>query len=310
MVFRQRQLTWHDARLPAGRRDAGLHVRRRAEHPPRCPHRLSCRLSDLTPTLLDMVGSGIRMDHFDGQPVRAIYQPTTPHLPTPMFSRHIQQTPLPILTASASDENGLASKISQLSPDGNITLTSGQVMRAVFWDSVDLKAWQPVSYEPVSEYPDQPLTINHPASPYDLNNVAYNAVLFTELSVFRIMDDVISPLTRGRRPFMTTTDRVDSALRHHRSEWVSESANVIDLTNATFWDYQLTSQTNMHRIDSAVDYVQHRSQDIERKLAGVAEQPQLPGSRLLHGSVDATQKASGTCTASANAHSCNCSTKH
>ncbi len=163
-------------------------------------------------------------------------------------------------------------------------------MRAVFWDSVDLKAWQPVNYEQVSEYPDQPLTINHPASPYDLNNIAYNALLFTELSVFRVMDDVISPLTRGRRPFMTATDRVDSALRHHRSEWVSESANVIDLTNATFWDYQITSQTNMRRMNSAVDYVQHRSQDLERKLADVTEQPGLPGSRLLHDSVDATQK--------------------
>ena len=46
----------------------------------------------------------------------------------------------------------------------------------------------------------------------------------------------------------------------------------------------------MRRIDSAVDYVQHRSQDIERKLADVTEQPPLPGSRLLHGSVDATQR--------------------
>lgn len=249
-----------------------------------------CRLVDLTPTLLDMVGSGTRMEHFDGQPIRAIYQPTTPHLPTPMFSKHIQQVPLPMQTASTSDETGLASKIAQLGTNGDITLTSGQIMRAVFWDSVDLKAWQPVSYEPVAKYPDQPLTINHPASPYDLNNLAYNAALLTELSVFRIMDDVISPLTRGRKPFMTATDRVDLLLRHHRSAWVSESANVIDLTNATFWDYQPTSQTNIRRIDSAVDYVQHRSLDIERKVADVTEQPGLPGSRLLHGSVDATQK--------------------
>lgn len=249
-----------------------------------------CRLADLTPTLLDMVGSGARMDHFDGQPIRAIYQPATPHLPTPMFSQHIQRPPLRIQLASTDDADGLASKIAQLAPSGDITLTSGQVMRAVFWDSVDLKAWQPVSYEPVAEYPNQPLTINHPASPYDLNNVAYNAVLLTELSVFRILDDVISPLTRGRRPFITATDRIDLTLRHHRSEWVSEAANVIDLTNATFWDYQLTSQTNMRRIDSAVDYVQHRSQDLERKLSDVTEQPQLPGSRLLHGSVDTAQR--------------------
>lgn len=249
-----------------------------------------CRLADLTPTLLDMVGSGVRMDRFDGQPIKAIYQPPTPHLPTPMFSKHIQQAPIPIQTASSDGANGLSSKIAQLSTNGEITLTSGQVMRAVFWDSVDLKAWQPVSYEPVSEYPDQPLTINHPASPYDLNNVAYNTLLFTELSVFRIMDDVISPLTRGRRPFMTATDRVDLALRHHRNEWVSESANIVDLTNATIWDYQLTSQTNMHRLDSAVDYVQHRSQNLERKIADVTEQPRLPGSRLFHGSIDVTQR--------------------
>ncbi|MBC7818005.1 MAG: alkaline phosphatase family protein [Planctomycetaceae bacterium] len=248
-----------------------------------------CRLADLTPTLLDMVGSGIRMDHFDGQPIRAIYQPDVLHLPTPMFSQHIQKSPFPIQLASADDANGLSSKITARSPAGDITLTSGQVMRAVFWDSVDLKAWQPVSYQPVSEYPDQPLTINHPTSPYDLNNVAYNALLFTELGVFRVMDDVISPLTRGRHPFMTATDRVDLALRHHRSEWVSESANVIDLTNATIWDYQITSQTNLRRVNAAVDYVQRREQDLEENVANVTGQSQLPTSKLLHRSVDATQ---------------------
>lgn len=248
-----------------------------------------CRLVDLTPTLLDMVGSGVRMDHFDGQPIRTLYQPNVPHLPTPMFSKHIQQTPFPIQLASGDDNDGLASKITARSPVGDITLTSGQVMRAVFWDSVDLKAWQPVSYQPVSEYPDRPLTINHPASPYDLNNVVYNALLFTELSLFRVMDDVVSPLTRGRHPFMTATDRIDLALRHHRSEWVSEGANVIDLTNATIWDYQVTSQTNLRRINAAVDYVQRREQDIEENLTDAAEISPLPTSKLLHRSVDATQ---------------------
>ena len=248
-----------------------------------------CRLVDLTPTLLDMVGSGVPMDHFDGQPIRAIYQPDVPHLPTPMFSQHIRQSPFPIQLASSDNANGLSSNIADRSNSGDITLTSGQVMRAVFWDSVDLKAWQPVSYQPVSEYPDQPLTINHPASQYDLNNVMYNALLFTELSVFRIMDDVVSPLTRGRHPFMTATDRVDLALRHHRSEWVSESANVVDLTNATIWDYQVTSQTNLRRINAAVDYVQRREQDLEENLGDVTGQTQLPTSKLLHRSVDATQ---------------------
>lgn len=263
---------------------AGPNVRRgaRVETP--------CRLADLTPTLLDMVGSQVRMDHFDGQPIRAIYQPTVPHLPTPMFAKHLQQTPLPIQLAANDDSAGLSSKIAQLGTNGDITLTSGQVMRAVFWDSVDLKAWQPVSYEPVAVASNQPLTINHPASPFDLNNIAYNVVMLSELSMFRILDDVISPLTRGRRPLMTATDRIDLSLRRNRSEWVSESANVVDLTNTTFWDYQLTSQTNLRRINSAVDYVQHRSQDLERKLADVAEQPQIPGSRLLHGTVDTSQR--------------------
>ncbi|MFM9961252.1 MAG: alkaline phosphatase family protein [Planctomycetaceae bacterium] len=248
-----------------------------------------CRLVDLTPTLLDMVGSGVRMDHFDGQPIRAIYQPDVPHLPTPMFTQHVQQCPNPIQLASGDNTDGLASKIAARNPAGDITLTSGQVMRAVFWDSVDLKAWQPVRYQPVPEYPEQPLTINHPASPYDLNNVTYNALLVTELSLFRIMDDVISPLTRGRRPFMTATDRVDLAVRHHRSEWVSEGANVIDLTNTTIWDYQITSATNLRRINAAVDYVQRRGQDAEENLGDVTGQTQLPGSKLLHRSVDNTQ---------------------
>ena len=59
---------------------------------------------------------------------------------------------------------------------------------------------------------------------------------------------------------------------------------------AKYPDDKAAIDERLDRIDSAVDYVQHRSQDIERKLADVTEQPGLPGSRLLHGSVDATQK--------------------
>ncbi len=243
-----------------------------------------CRLADLTPTLLDMVGSGVNMDHFDGRPLRSMYH--TPQVTTmaPVLSREILQ-------ASFTDEPTLPPEVKQLNSNGDLTLASGQVMKAVYWDAVDLQAWQPVTYQPVPEYPFQPLTINHPSSPYDLHNVAYNTLLFTELSLFRIMDDVISPLTRGRRPFTTASDRIDLTLRHHRSEWVSDSANVIDLTNATIWDYQLTSQTNLRRVDAAVDYVQRRGQTLEEQLAGLVGQSTVPGSRLLNRSIDTTQSA-------------------
>lgn len=241
-----------------------------------------CRLADLTPTLLAMVGSRVNMERFDGQPVQTIYQPDVLHAPAPMFTQTVLQT-------SFDGETNLPGEVTPIGSNGDLQLTSGQVMKAVYWDSVDLNAWQPVSYEPVAEYPFQPLTINHPASPFDLNNVAYNTLMFTELSLFRLMDDVISPVARGRRPFMTATDRVDSTIRRHRSEWVSESANVFDLTNASIWDYQVTSQTNLRRINAAVDYVQRRSQNVELELADATNQRRLPGMAAVHAAIDATQ---------------------
>ncbi len=241
-----------------------------------------CRLADLTPTLLEMVGSQVTMDRFDGQPVRAIYQPDVAHAPVPLFTQRILQT-------SLVGESPLPGEVTPLGGNGDLQLTSGQIMKAIYWDTVDLNAWQPVSYQPVAEYPFQPLTVNHPASPYDLNNVAYNTMLFTELSLFRVLDDVVSPLTRGRTPFMTATDRVDSAIRRHREEWVSEGANVFDLTNASIWDYQITSQTNMRRMNAAVDYVQRRGQDIELELADATGQRRLLGTAAMHAAIDATQ---------------------
>jgi len=234
-----------------------------------------CRLADLTPTLLDMVGSHVTMDQFDGRPIRSIYHTEQTHALAPELSQQVLQS-------TSAVESGLPPEVAQQDRAGDLTLTSGQVMKAVYWDSVDLQAWQPVSYEPVPEYPFQPLTINHPGSPYDLNNIAYNTLMFAELSIFRIMDDVISPLTRGRTPFTTATDRVDLALRHHRNEWVSDSANVIDLTNATTWDDQ-------RQRDVAAGFVQHRSQNVEDEFAGATRRRTLSGIPLLSRSIGATQ---------------------
>ena len=119
LAIRDRESAHDLVRLPACGTDskpmaslvfvAGPNVRRgaRIDSP--------CRLVDLTPTLLDMVGSGVRMDHFDGQPIRGFYQPDVPHLPTPMFSQHLQQSSQPIQPTTAVNENNLSSKIAQLS---------------------------------------------------------------------------------------------------------------------------------------------------------------------------------------------------
>ncbi len=251
-----------------------------------------CRLVDLTPTLLNMVGSKANMDQFDGQPIRTIYESESSRAPVSSVASHPHADGLPFsrgLFPRQTARSLSPTETAKLGPTGDITLTSGQVLKAVYWDSVDLKAWQPVSYEPVPEYPHQPLTINHPASPFDLNNVTYNVLLFTELSIFRILDDVISPLSFGRHPIMSAADQVDLALRHSHNEWISESANVFDLTNANLSDYQFASQTNLRRMDAAVDYVQRREQSLEEEIANATGQHHLPGSKLVHGTIDMTQ---------------------
>ncbi len=117
----------------------------------------------------------------------------------------------------------------------------------VFWDDVNLRAWQPLEYQPRQVSPDRPLTINRPASRFDLNNTAYNVAAVTDVSIFRVFD--------ARR-----VEKADAGWRRSDRTWLAEGARAINISEASLSDYSFTSLGNLQRVSGAVDWVQGRTE--------------------------------------------------
>jgi len=183
-----------------------------------------CRLVDLTPTILDMLGVDTAAHHFDGHPLRSIYQPAGPALDS--------------------------------------------VVQAVTWDDVDLKAWGLLAYEPIPESPHRPASINRPNSPVDLNNAVYSVAAIADASIFRVFDDVMFPLENERPGTVQQQfDEIDTRMRRNDRNWVADGARTLNLPETALSDYSLTSLGNLRRADEAIDWVQHRSQELDRRIA-------------------------------------------
>lgn len=204
-----------------------------------------CRLADLTPTILELVGVSTGDKGFDGRPLRGIFE-------TPESAR-------------------------------------SRVTHPVYWQDVDLQAWKPLTYTPLEKYEHLPVTVNQPSSAFDLNNIAYNALTIGELSVFRLFDDILSPLPYDGPTLTAMVDQAELQARRTRRDWVSEGSRALNVSEVTLGDYSLTSLGNMKRIDGAVDWVQRRSQDLDRRLAEPIGETHIPGSRTLHRTIDVTQ---------------------
>ena len=163
------------------------------------------------------------------------------------------------------------------------------VIQPVFWHDVDLNAWQPLDYTPLEPYEHLPISVNRPNSPFDLNNVIYNALSIADINVVRVADDVLSPLNGGSRPVIGAVERGDHRLRNETHPWVGEAVEVVDLPGTTIGDYSITSLGNLKRADRAIDWVQHRLQDADGAIARRMGRSQLPGSQPLHNTIDAAQ---------------------
>eukprot|EP00913_Durusdinium_trenchii_P008862 g8328.t1 len=204
-----------------------------------------CRMVDLTPTILEMVGRKTE-DKLDGHPIHGIYQPDAP----------------------------------------SETVVAG---RPVYWDDLDLRAWKPIEYHPVKPYPHQPITINQPSSPYDLNNVVYNALTLGELNVLRLVDDAFMP---NRAPNSGSADRVEEFelyVRRSSREWAAEGIRMLDMSGVAVADYSLTSKGNLKRVDEAIDWFQSRGKKIDGRVARRVGREEFKTSRWLHTGIDAAQ---------------------
>lgn len=160
----------------------------------------------------------------------------------------------------------------------------------VYWNDVDLQAWDRLKYTPLRQSQLIPRTINHPGSATDLNNISYGAVMLPDLSPFRILDDVISPLSGGRQPVMALADNVEGFFRRRTNPLISQAAQVPDVPGVALADYSWTSQGNLQRMDRAIDWVQSAGSEIDQQLAEPLDRESLPGTRPVNKTVDLAQR--------------------
>lgn len=159
----------------------------------------------------------------------------------------------------------------------------------VYWEEVDLRAWQPLTYRELSRSELLPRTIHHPEKPLDLNNLAYGLATIPELSIFRIMDDVISPLSGGARPITTLVERTDAFFRRQPQAVLAQGARVPDVPNVALADYSVTSQGNLQRVDRAIDWMQDCGELVDQQLATPFRRQSLPLTGAVNWTVDAAQ---------------------
>lgn len=160
----------------------------------------------------------------------------------------------------------------------------------LYWSDVNLNAWRELVYLPARPYEHLPWTMNRPASPWDISNIAYNLISIGDISLLRVFDDVISPLTGDEEYVVGSVEKAEEKA-YAVGEPVGEAARVFDLSGLTLSDYSQTSIGNVKRIDRAVDWVQKREQEVDRRIAEPFGAEQTPGSALLNGGIDLTQKA-------------------
>ncbi len=204
-----------------------------------------CRLVDLTPTILDMVGASFDLEEVDGRPLTTIYR------------REVE----------------LASADTQ----------------PVYWQDVDLKGWRPLKYEPLKPHENLPFTINRPSSPFDLNNIAYDLLTVSDVSVLRLFDDVLFPLRNGEPPITSTVERVEHRIRTSNQAWLAEGVQALNVSGAAVGDYSMTSLGNLQRADGAIDWVQGRGKEVDARIANLSGREELPLSNQLNAGVDALQ---------------------
>lgn len=159
----------------------------------------------------------------------------------------------------------------------------------VFWRDIDLEAWKPLVYRPMKRNEYLPISVNNPTSPRDLNNIAYNLVGAGDLNVLRLLDDVVSPLSRSRGSVLRPTSRADRTMRRSRKDWVAEGTRALNVSGATISDYSLTSLGNMKRVDGSLDWVQKRGLNLDYRLSSHLGRERLPGSRQIHQGIDGIQ---------------------
>lgn len=239
---------------------SGPHVRRgaRVQSP--------CRLADLTPTILELTGTNFDPARFDGRPLDTIYE-------TPPPEPVARKVKAPGHTTVGYDDESEPIVFE----------------RPMYWRDFDLRAWGPLAYTPIDVYAHQPLSINQPFSGWDLNNVAYDAMAVGDWSVFRLVDDLLSPLTPGRTRVNQTVEKVDQRISRNRRQWVGDGVQALNVPGVALADYSPTSAGNLKRVDQTVDWLQERGTRLDSKLSTKTRKRTVLGTPATNTVIDTVQ---------------------
>jgi arylsulfatase A-like enzyme len=223
-----------------------------------------CRLADLTPTMLDMLGYRVETGDFDGRALRNIYQPVASAAPAD--NTH------PTKTVSHSEED----------PDA-------PEHRPIYFSDLDLKAWQKLSYNALPQYEHMPIVGHNPDSPWDIHNIAYDLYSISDFNALRILDGAISPLDNGRPILTQSVEWGEAKLRHSGIPALRDAEDALDVSTTTIGDYSPFSVGNVKRMDGVIDWIQGRVTAIDSLIARPFGIQNTPGTVLVNKAVDQTQ---------------------
>jgi hypothetical protein len=253
-----------------------------------------CRLADLTPTILELTETDYDPQRVDGRALRNIFE----------------------FAPEAAPENQVRGRV--LMVNQSLAKPLPVRDRPMFWQDIDLRAWQPLSYTPAAEYPHMPISMNHPGSGWDINNIAYNALSIGDWSIFRMVDDILTPLN-PRRPNSSaaadedgegvassatlrkhgdsvsipgvsmTVEAVDRRAAHSRRPWIGDGMRALNVPEVSLSDYSPTSLGNMKRVDEVVDWLQERGTRLDDKLATRAHHRTVLGAPATNTVIDGVQ---------------------
>lgn len=220
-----------------------------------------CRLADLTPTLLALTGTEYDVAELDGRPLANIFE----------TSGSAQTHEPELVQASAGDWTRVRE-------------------RGRYWRQVDLQAWRPLDYTPADPYQSVPKSINDPASGWDLNNMAYNAMTVTDWSVFRLFDDMASAVTPGQTRINERVERLDrEAPQKTRKPWVGTGLQALNVPGTALADYSMTSTGNLMRVEKSIDWLQERGARIKNGVSEEIRKRPSTSPPLINDSIDAVQ---------------------
>ena len=165
------------------------------------------------------------------------------------------------------------------------------VETAITWNDVDLQSWSTLCYAPAPPSRFRLKSVNQPDHPLDLNNSVYNIAAVADSSVFRVLDDVIAPLSDCRPgPSTRAVEGVERKPGRSSYRWLSEGSRAVNLSEVALSDYTPYSLGNLWRMSSGVDWAQARLRTVDSRIAGQYGACQTKANRLTNRGIDASQQ--------------------